>query len=151
MLDLALVLALADAGLCEYGTTGFCASSPILDDGTVTSDSGLWVTVTPSDNNKATKTATVSIQTRADDVIYQGLLEAHLVKWVDTVLPSLCDVSCNPILDITYSLVSSSTASTPSLQSVDSEGHYVKQIEFTLSYKAPETLPALSDYTVVQY
>lgn len=149
MLDLAITLALQDAGLCKYGRDAFCASSPILDNGNITATSGLWVNINPTSSNKAKKTAQVTIDTRDDDVIHQGLLIAWVSRWVDEVLPTLCCLSCAPILDMEYKVVNSSTCNTPTIVTVDGEGRFVKQLQFTLDYQNPENLPSLADYKSV--
>lgn len=150
MLDLAFALALENAGLGKYGDTIWFGTSPVLSDGSVSADTGVWVNVTAGGSNKACKTAVVTISTRADDVVYQGLLDAHIHDWCDNVLPSLCVLSCNPILDLEYRLVSVSSSQSETLDAVDSEGRWVKTITVNVSYKSPVNLPSLADYQPIE-
>lgn len=150
MLDLAFALALENAGLGRYGETIWFGTSPVLSDGSVSSDTGIWVNMTAGGANRASKTATITISTRADDVVYQGLLDAHIHDWCDNVLPNECSLSCAPILDLSYNLIAVSASQSETLEAVDSEGRWVKTITLEVSYQVGGSLPSLEDYEAVE-
>ena len=66
MLDLAFALALENAGLGKYGDTIWFGTSPVLSDGSVSADTGVWVNMTAGAANHAVKTATITISTQED-------------------------------------------------------------------------------------
>lgn len=150
MLDLAFALALENAGLGKYGDTIWFGTSPVLSDGSVSADTGVWVNLTAGSANHAVKTATITISTRADDVVYQGLLDAHIHDWCDNVLPAMCELSCHPIIELSYRLISVSASQAETLEAVDSEGRWVKTITIQVSYQLSGKLPSLEDYEAIE-
>lgn len=149
MLDMAITLAMENAGLGKYGETLWFGTSPVLSDGSVSASSGVWVNLSAGGTSRGCKTATITVSTRADDVVYQGLLDAHIHDWVDNVLPSLCVLSCRPILDFEYEIVTVTSSQAETLEAVDAEGRWVKSIAFDVAYKQPERLPSLESYTPI--
>lgn len=150
MLDLAIALAMENAGLGRYGESIWFGTSPVLSDGAVSAETGVWVNMTAGAANRGCKTAIVTISTRSDDVVYQGLLDAHIHEWCDTVLQGMCVLSCKPILDLEYKLVNVSASQSETLEAVDSEGRWVKTITVNIAYQMSGSLPSLDDYLSIE-
>lgn len=138
MIELAVALDLAEHGFGTYGETIFVNESPILDTGAVSSKDGIWITSTTVSNGNGYYTDQLTISTRFYDVIRQGEYLLKLMEYINTQLVDQCTLSCQPESPIVYDKITISPASSIDLDAVDSEGHYVKSIHFTITYPLPD-------------
>lgn len=138
MIELAVALDLAEHGFGTYGETIFVNESPILDTGAVSSKDGIWITSTTVSNDNGHYTDQLTISTRFYDVIRQGEYLLKLMEYINTQLVDQCTLSCQPESPIVYNKLTISPASSIDLDAVDSEGHYVKSIHFTITYPLPD-------------
>ena len=138
MIELAVALDLQEHGFGTYGETIFVNESPILDTGAVSSKDGIWITSTTVSNGNGHYTDQLTVSTRFYDVIRQGEYLLKLMEYINTQLVDQCTLSCQPESPIVYKKLTISPASSIDLDAVDSEGHYVKSIHFTITYPLPD-------------
>lgn len=138
MIELAVALDLQEHGFGTYGETIFVNESPILDTGAVSSKDGIWITSTTATNGNGHYTDQVTVSTRFYDVTRQGEYLLKLMEYINTQLVDQCTLSCQPESPIVYDKLTISPASSIDLDAVDSEGHYVKSIHFTITYPLPD-------------
>ena len=139
MIDLAVALALQDAGFGVYGETIFANRSPILDTGAVSSKDGIWVTATTRSYNAGHYTDQLTISTRYYDAIQQGETLLRIMSWINSTLVDACTLSCEPESPIVFDHLDIHPASAIDLDAIDDEGRYVKSIHFTVTYPLPDT------------
>lgn len=139
MIDLAIALALQDAGFGVYGETIFANRSPILDTGAVSSTDGIWVTATTISYNAGHYTDQVTISTRYYDAIQQGETLLRIMSWINSTLVDACSLSCEPESPIVFDHLDIHPASAIDLDAIDEEGRYVKSIHFNVTYPLPDT------------
>lgn len=139
MIDLAIALALQDAGFGVYGDNIFANRSPILDTGAVSSRDGIWVTATTISYNAGHYTDQITISTRYYDAIQQGETLLRIMSWVNSTLVDACSLSCEPESPIVYDHLDIHPASAIDLDAIDDEGRYVKSIHLTVTYPLPDT------------
>lgn len=139
MIDLAIALALQDAGFGVYGDNIFANRSPILDTGAVSSKDGLWVTATTISYNAGHYTDQITISTRYYDAIQQGETLLRIMSWINSTLVDACSLSCEPESPIVFDHLDIHPASAIDLDAIDEEGRYVKSIHFTVTYPLPDT------------
>lgn len=138
MIDLAIALALQDAGYGTYGETIFANRSPILDTGAVSSKDGIWVTSTTISYNAGHYTDQITISTRYYDAIQQGETLLRIMSWMNSTLVDACSLSCEPESPIVFDHLDIHPASSIDLDAIDGEGRYVKSIHFTVTYPLPD-------------
>lgn len=138
MLSLGIVMALQDAEFGAYGETLWWNTSPVMDSGAVTDSNGIWVNSLPVSVSGDTYTDNVTISTRYADVLEQAKVINKLLYWVANDLRNVCKLSCNPILDMELPIVSVKPLNGASYDAVDSEGHWVISISFSVAYKLPK-------------
>ena len=138
MIDLAVALALQDAGFGTYGETIFANRSPILDTGAVSSKDGIWVTATTISYNAGHYTDQLTISTRYYDAIQQGETLLRIMSWINSTLVDACTLSCEPESPIVFDHLDIHPASAIDLDAIDDEGRYVKSIHFTVTYPLPD-------------
>lgn len=138
MIDLAVALALQDAGYGTYGETIFANRSPILDTGAVSSKDGIWVTATTISYNAGHYTDQVTISTRYYDAIQQGETLLRIIAWINSTLVDACSLSCEPESPIVFDHLDIRQASSIDLDAIDDEGRYVKSIHFNVTYPLPD-------------
>lgn len=143
MIDLAMALALQSAGFGTYGRDIWFGTSPVLEDGSVTSNHGLWVNASTVSVQGDMYTDQITISSRYGDVIHQGIVMVNLLWWLNNILPKECMLSCTPLVELTYTSVRSHTATAVDMDAVDGEGRWVKSIRFNLDYKLPNGLPPI--------
>lgn len=139
MIDLAVALALQDAGFGTYGENIFANRSPILDTGAVSSKDGIWVTATTISYNAGHYTDQITISTRYYDAIQQGETLLRIMSWINSTLVDACTLSCEPESPIVFDHLDIHPASAIDLDAIDDEGRYVKSIHFTVTYPLPDT------------
>ena len=139
MIDLAIALALQDAGYGTYGETLFANRSPILDTGAVSSKDGIWVTATTISYNAGHYTDQITISTRYYDSIQQGETLLRIMSWINSTLVDACSLSCEPESPIVFDHLDIRPASSIDLDAIDDEGRYVKSIHFNVTYPLPDT------------
>ena len=139
MIDLAVALALQDAGFGTYGETIFANRSPILDTGAVSSKDGIWVTATTISYNAGHYTDQITISTRYYDAIQQGETLLRIMSWINSTLVDACTLSCEPESPIVFDHLDIHPASAIDLDAIDDEGRYVKSIHLTVTYPLPDT------------
>ena len=139
MIDLAIALALQDAGFAVYGETIFANRSPILDTGAVSSKDGIWVTATTISYNAGHYTDQITISTRYYDAIQQGETLLRIMSWVNSTLVDACSLSCEPESPIVFDHLDIHPASAIDLDAIDEEGRYVKSIRLNVTYPLPDT------------
>lgn len=139
MIDLAIALALQDAGFGTYGDNIFANRSPILDTGAVSSKDGIWVTATTISYNAGHYTDQITISTRYYDAIQQGETLLRIMSWINSTLVDACSLSCEPESPIVFDHLDIHPASAIDLDAIDDEGRYVKSIHFTVTYPLPDT------------
>ena len=139
MIDLAVALALQDAGFGTYGETIFANRSPILDTGAVSSKDGIWVTATTISYNAGHYTDQLTISTRYYDAIQQGETLLRIMSWVNSTLVDACTLSCEPESPIVFDHLDIHPASAIDLDAIDEEGRYVKSIRLNVTYPLPDT------------
>lgn len=139
MIDLAIALALQDAGFGVYGDNIFANRSPILDTGAVSSKDGIWVTATTISYNAGHYTDQITISTRYYDAIQQGETLLRIMSWINSTLVDACTLSCEPESPIVFDHLDIHPASAIDLDAIDEEGRYVKSIHFTVTYPLPDT------------
>ena len=138
MIDLAVALALQDAGFGTYGETIFANRSPILDTGAVSSKDGIWVTATTISYNAGHYTDQITISTRYYDAIQQGETLLRIMSWINSTLVDACTLSCEPESPIVFGHLDIHPASAIDLDAIDDEGRYVKSIHLTVTYPLPD-------------
>lgn len=138
MIDLAIALALQDAGFGVYGENLFANRSPILDTGAVSSKDGIWVTATTISYNAGHYTDQITISTRYYDAIQQGETLLRIMSWINSTLVDACSLSCEPESPIVYDHLDIHPASAIDLDAIDEEGRYVKSIHLTVTYPLPD-------------
>ena len=138
MIDLAIALALQDAGFGVYGENLFANRSPILDTGAVSSKDGIWVTATTISYNAGHYTDQLTISTRYYDAIQQGETLLRIMSWINSTLVDACTLSCEPESPIVFDHLDIHPASAIDLDAIDDEGRYVKSIHFTVTYPLPD-------------
>lgn len=138
MIDLAIALALQDAGFGTYGENLFANRSPILDTGAVSSKDGIWVTATTISYNAGHYTDQITISTRYYDAIQQGETLLRIMSWINSTLVDACSLSCEPESPIVYDHLDIHPASAIDLDAIDDEGRYVKSIHLTVTYPLPD-------------
>ena len=138
MIDLAVALALQDAGFGTYGENLFANRSPILDTGAVSSKDGIWVTATTISYNAGHYTDQLTISTRYYDAIQQGETLLRIMSWINSTLVDACSLSCEPESPIVFDHLDIHPASAIDLDAIDDEGRYVKSIHFTVTYPLPD-------------
>ena len=138
MIDLAIALALQDAGFGTYGDNIFANRSPILDTGAVSSKDGIWVTATTISYNAGHYTDQLTISTRYYDAIQQGETLLRIMSWINSTLVDACSLSCEPESPIVFDHLDIHPASAIDLDAIDDEGRYVKSIHFTVTYPLPD-------------
>ena len=139
MIDLAVALALQDAGFGTYGETIFANRSPILDTGAVSSKDGIWVTATTISYNAGHYTDQLTISTRYYDAIQQGETLLRIMSWINSTLVDACTLSCEPESPIVFDHLDIHPASAIDLDAIDDEGRYVKSIHLAVTYPLPDT------------
>lgn len=139
MIDLAVALALQDAGFGTYGETIFANRSPILDTGAVSSKDGIWVTATTISYNAGHYTDQLTVSTRYYDAIQQGETLLRIMSWVNSTLVDACTLSCEPESPIVFDHLDIHPASAIDLDAIDEEGRYVKSIRLNVTYPLPDT------------
>ena len=139
MIDLAVALALQDAGFGTYGENLFANRSPILDTGAVSSKDGIWVTATTISYNAGHYTDQLTISTRYYDAIQQGETLLRIMSWVNSTLVDACTLSCEPESPIVFDHLDIHPASAIDLDAIDDEGRYVKSIHLAVTYPLPDT------------
>lgn len=139
MIDLAVALALQDAGFGTYGETIFANRSPILDTGAVSSKDGIWVTATTISYVAGHYTDQLTVSTRYYDAIQQGETLLRIMSWVNSTLVDACTLSCEPESPIVFDHLDIHPASSIDLDAIDDEGRYVKSIHLTVTYPLPDT------------
>ena len=139
MIDLAVALALQDAGFGTYGETIFANRSPILDTGAVSSKDGIWVTATTISYNAGHYTDQITISTRYYDAIQQGETLLRIMSWINSTLVDACTLSCEPESPIVFDHLDIHPASAIDLDAIDDEGRYVKSIHLAVTYPLPDT------------
>lgn len=139
MIDLAIALALQDAGYGTYGETIFANRSPILDTGAVSSKDGIWVTATTISYNAGHYTDQLTVSTRYYDAIQQGETLLRIMSWINSTLVDACSLSCEPESPIVFDHLDIHPASAIDLDAIDDEGRYVKSIHLTVTYPLPDT------------
>lgn len=139
MIDLAIALALQDAGFGVYGENLFANRSPILDTGAVSSKDGIWVTATTISYGAGHYTDQLTISTRYYDAIQQGETLLRVMSWINSTLVDACTLSCEPESPIIFDHLDIHPASSIDLDAIDEEGRYVKSIHFTVTYPLPDT------------
>ena len=138
MIDLAVALALQDAGFGTYGENLFANRSPILDTGAVSSKDGIWVTATTISYNAGHYTDQLTISTRYYDAIQQGETLLRIMSWINSTLVDACSLSCEPESPIVFDHLDIHPASAIDLDAIDDEGRYVKSIHFNVTYPLPD-------------
>lgn len=138
MIDLAIALALQDAGFGTYGENLFANRSPILDTGAVSSKDGIWVTATTISYNAGHYTDQITISTRYYDAIQQGETLLRIMSWINSTLVDACSLSCEPESPIVFDHLDIHPASAIDLDAIDDEGRYVKSIHFNVTYPLPD-------------
>lgn len=138
MIDLAIALALQDAGFGVYGENIFANRSPILDTGAVSSKDGIWVTATTISYNAGHYTDQLTISTRYYDAIQQGETLLRIMSWINSTLVDACSLSCEPESPIVFDHLDIHPASAIDLDAIDDEGRYVKSIHLTVTYPLPD-------------
>ena len=138
MIDLAVALALQDAGFGTYGDNIFANRSPILDTGAVSSKDGIWVTATTISYNAGHYTDQITISTRYYDAIQQGETLLRIMSWINSTLVDACSLSCEPESPIVFDHLDIHPASAIDLDAIDDEGRYVKSIHLTVTYPLPD-------------
>lgn len=138
MIDLAVALALQDAGFGTYGETIFANRSPILDTGAVSSKDGIWVTATTISYNAGHYTDQITISTRYYDSIQQGETLLRIMAWLNSALVDACTLSCEPESPIIFDHLDIRPASSIDLDAIDDEGRYVKSVHFNVTYPLPD-------------
>lgn len=138
MIDLAIALALQDAGFGTYGETIFANRSPILDTGAVSSKDGIWVTATTISYNAGHYTDQLTVSTRYYDAIQQGETLLRIMSWINSTLVDACSLSCEPESPIVFDHLDIHPASAIDLDAIDDEGRYVKSIHLTVTYPLPD-------------
>ena len=139
MIDLAVALALQDAGFGTYGENLFANRSPILDTGAVSSKDGIWVTATTISYNAGHYTDQLTISTRYYDAIQQGETLLRIMSWINSTLVDACSLSCEPESPIVFGHLDIHPASAIDLDAIDDEGRYVKSIHLAVTYPLPDT------------
>ena len=139
MIDLAIALALQDAGFGTYGDNIFANRSPILDTGAVSSKDGIWVTSTTISYGAGHYTDQITISTRYYDAIQQGETLLRIMSWINSTLVDACSLSCEPESPIVFDHLDIHPASSIDLDAIDDEGRYVKSIRLTVTYPLPDT------------
>lgn len=139
MIDLAIALALQDAGYGTYGETIFANRSPVLDTGAVSSKDGIWVTATTISYNAGHYTDQLTVSTRYYDAIQQGETLLRIMSWINSTLVDACNLSCEPESPIVFDHLDIHPASAIDLDAIDDEGRYVKSIHFSVTYPLPDT------------
>ena len=139
MIDLAVALALQDAGFGVYGETIFANRSPILDTGAVSSTDGIWVTATTISYNAGHYTDQITVSTRYYDAIQQGETLLRIMSWINSTLVDACTLSCEPESPIVFDHLDIHPASAIDLDAIDDEGRYVKSIRLNVTYPLPDT------------
>ena len=139
MIDLAVALALQDAGFGTYGENLFANRSPILDTGAVSSKDGIWVTATTISYNAGHYTDQLTISTRYYDAIQQGETLLRIMSWINSTLVDACTLSCEPESPIVFDHLDIHPASAIDLDAIDDEGRYVKSIHLAVTYPLPDT------------
>lgn len=139
MIDLAIALALQDAGFGTYGENLFANRSPILDTGAVSSKDGIWVTATTISYNAGHYTDQITISTRYYDAIQQGETLLRIMSWINSTLVDACSLSCEPESPIVFDHLDIHPASAIDLDAIDEEGRYVKSIRLNVTYPLPDT------------
>lgn len=147
MIDLAIALALQDAGFGVYGDNIFANRSPILDTGAVSSKDGIWVTATTISYVAGHTisyvaghyTDQITISTRYYDAIQQGETLLRIMSWINSTLVDACSLSCEPESPIVFDHLDIHPASAIDLDAIDDEGRYVKSIHLTVTYPLPDT------------
>lgn len=141
MIDLAICMTLQNEGCGTYGQNLFFGTSPVLDTGTVTSQQGIWVNANTVDINGDLYTDQITISSRYDDVLTQGRTMLRLLDLINNTFPRYCQLTCQPIIDITYESIRTHPATAIDLDAIDHEGRWVKSIRFQIDYKYnPTTL-----------
>lgn len=138
MIDLAIALALQDAGFGTYGENIFANRSPILDTGAVSSKDGIWVTATTISYGAGHYTDQITISTRYYDAIQQGETLLRIMSWINSTLVDACSLSCEPESPIVFDHLDIHPASAIDLDAIDNEGRYVKSIHLTVTYPLPD-------------
>jgi len=142
MIDIAIMLALQDSGIGEYGKTLFVNQSPIFGSGKVSDVEGFYVTSSAIGATADTYQDQVTITTRFKDSLSQSLMLAKLSEWVRNFGEEACWLPLTPLFDDLEPLqvigVPDRQAATTT--AVDNEGKFVKQITFTVNYKLPKNL-----------
>ena len=134
MIDLAILLALQSEGICEYGLTGFWNESPIRSDGSITTGEGLWVIATTKDgvSRQGVYTDEISVATRYNDPVEQAKKLLDLAKFVQNFKP--CELDCGEFLDQRFRVLDLRQDEGFNLDSVDTEGRFVKSFSFRIQY-----------------
>ena len=80
----------------------------------------------------------------------QTMMRITLPQAFKNVLPAMCELSCHPIIELSYRLISVSASQAETLEAVDSEGRWVKTITLQVSYQLSGGLPSLEDYEAIE-
>ncbi len=135
MIDLAVCMALQEAGYGVYGDTLFFGVSPVLDSGSVSSTFGLYVNSQTVDIQGDLYTDSITISSRYDDVLEQGLTMYKLLWWVNNDFRSSCSLSCEPISPLRFGHVRVYPCKGVDFDAIDGQGRWVKSLRFDVSYK----------------
>ena len=146
MIDLAVALTLEEHGFGTYGETIWWNQSPVLDSGAVSSQQGIFVNATTVGVAGDLYADQITISTRFNDVLKQGLYLLNLMDWQRNVMCDLCELDINlPECQIKFENCDIRPCAAINFDAVDSEGHWVKSLTFNVSYKLPLELPPLPD------
>lgn len=144
MIDLAIALALQDAGFGTYGEDLFWSASPIMANGQVTAAQGIWVNSTPVEVAGDWYHDQLTITTRFNDAIKQGITLVNLLAYCRDTLTKMCELSTDPIVkDFAFEQVDITPPSGIAYEGTDTQGRWVKSIALDVKYKLPDNLPSI--------
>lgn len=145
MIGLAFAEELEAQGFGTYGETIWWNTSPVLNTGSVSQLEGLWVNTTPVEagTNGSSYTDTITISTRYTDPIRQGVVLMRVTDFINTRLIKYCKLDLTIGVECDFPIIKVGTCTSGTLEAVDSEGRYVKQVTFDLTYRYPNPLPAI--------
>ena len=135
MIDLALLVAMQDADLCVIGEDGNWNTSPIKSDGTTVTEEGLWIFSTAKEpvTRQGLYTDEVTVATRYDSSISQAKKLIQIAQWVKNFNP--CILTCGEYIPGQSFNVKQVTPDEGfSLDTVDSEGRFIKSYSFEVQY-----------------
>lgn len=145
MIGLAVAEELQRQGFGVYGETIWWNTSPVLNTGSVVDLEGMWVNTTAvaSSIQGPTYTDEVTISTRYTDPLRQGVMLMYLTDFINRQLIKYCELDLTIGIECSFPILNVGACTNGTLQAVDSEGRYVKQTSFELTYQYPHALPEL--------